>query len=154
MITIPGKIQGKGRPRFYGHHAVTPEATVNYEAKIAEAYKAGMHYKDNSWDSLEVYHEGPVRVSIIVNFAIPTSYSKKKTNMCKNGEIKPNKKPDVDNIAKAVLDALNGVAYKDDTQVVELSVVKTWSYREENLSIFVDDVKPPKEATDESSEAS
>ena len=139
MITIPGKIQGKGRPRFYGHHAVTPEATVNYEAKIAEAYKAGMHYKDNNWDSLEVYHEGPVRVSIIVNFAIPTSYSKKKTSMCKNGEIKPNKKPDIDNIAKVVLDGLNGVAYSDDCKVTTICVRKRYVTDNERLIILVND---------------
>ena len=41
-----------------------------------------------------------------------------------NGELLPAKKPDIDNIVKAVLDALNEVAYRDDTQVVELQVRK------------------------------
>lgn len=46
-----------------------------------------------------------------------------------NGELLPAKKPDIDNIVKAVLDALNEVAYRDDTQVVELQVRKQYSER-------------------------
>ena len=42
-------------------------------------------------------------------------------------EIKPTKKPDADNIAKAVCDALNGIACKDDSQVVDLTVRKHYS---------------------------
>lgn len=44
-----------------------------------------------------------------------------------NGELMPAKKPDIDNIAKAVLDALNSVAYRDDTQIVELQIRKQYS---------------------------
>lgn len=44
-----------------------------------------------------------------------------------NGELLPAKKPDIDNIAKAVLDALNSVAYRDDTQIVELQIRKQYS---------------------------
>ncbi len=43
------------------------------------------------------------------------------------GKILPAKKPDIDNVVKAVLDALNGVAYRDDTQVIELHVRKSYS---------------------------
>lgn len=46
-----------------------------------------------------------------------------------DGELLPSKKPDIDNIVKAVLDALNKVAYRDDTQVVELQVRKQYSER-------------------------
>lgn len=44
-----------------------------------------------------------------------------------NGELMPAKKPDIDNIAKAVLDALNSVAYRDDIQIVELQIRKQYS---------------------------
>ena len=131
MIRIPGKIQGKGRPRFYGHHAVTPENTVNYEAKIAEAYKASIKSGEDT------YHEGPVHIFIVVDFAIPESYSKKKKSQCCLGVLLPTKKPDIDNVAKVVLDALNGVAYKDDTQVVSLQVVKSWALGSEELRVYV-----------------
>lgn len=141
MISVPGKIQGKARPKFNRAtgHAYTADTTVIYEAKIAEAYKAGMIKKDRD-EALEVYHEGPVRVSIIAAFKIPEGYSKAKKRSCIVGETRPTKKPDADNIAKAVLDGLNGVAYKDDTQVVELAVSKVWSSYREELSIFVKDV--------------
>ena len=39
-------------------------------------------------------------------------------------EYYPTKKPDADNIAKVVCDALNGLAYKDDAQVIDLTVHK------------------------------
>ena len=45
----------------------------------------------------------------------------------RNGDLMPAKKPDIDNIAKAVLDALNSVAYRDDTQIVELQIRKQYS---------------------------
>ena len=147
MICIPGRIQGKGRPRFYGHRAVTPEATVNYEAKIAEAYKASIRSGE------DVYHEGPVSVLITVDYAIPESYSKKKKNMCSCDAIRPTKKPDIDNVAKAVLDGLNGVAYKDDTQVVCLQVIKGWALGTEELRVYVTDT-PCGEVSNESTKTS
>ena len=40
---------------------------------------------------------------------------------------RPAKKPDIDNVAKAFLDAMNGTVYLDDTQVVELNIKKVYS---------------------------
>lgn len=62
-------------------------------------------------------------VSVMINayFSIPKSYMKGKRLACKHNINRPAKKPDVDNILKAVLDALNGVAYKDDKQVIEVT---------------------------------
>ncbi|MEX5590971.1 RusA family crossover junction endodeoxyribonuclease, partial [Pseudomonas urmiensis] len=57
---------------------------------------------------------------------IPSSTSKKNRIGMLNGDIYPTKKPDADNIAKAVTDALNGLAYKDDSQIVILSVYKQY----------------------------
>ena len=45
------------------------------------------------------------------------------------GLISPTKKPDLDNIAKAILDSLNGIAYKDDSQIVSLLISKKYSDR-------------------------
>jgi Holliday junction resolvase RusA-like endonuclease len=58
---------------------------------------------------------------------MPASASKKKQQSMLHGGIRPTKKPDCDNIAKAVLDALNGIAYYDDSQVVTVTVEKLYS---------------------------
>ena len=55
---------------------------------------------------------------------MPKSDSKKVQSLKLSGRIRPTQKPDADNIAKSVLDALNGLAYADDKQVVTLEVDK------------------------------
>ncbi|HHD2713896.1 RusA family crossover junction endodeoxyribonuclease [Clostridium perfringens] len=67
---------------------------------------------------------------IVAYYKIPKSYSKKRVQAIRDGLEKPIKKPDADNIAKIILDSLNGIAYKDDSQIIELSVIKR--YTEEN----------------------
>ena len=57
---------------------------------------------------------------------VPASYSKKAREACLSGETRPTKKPDVDNILKAFLDAMNGIVYLDDCQVVDLHVKKVY----------------------------
>ena len=125
-FTIPGKPQGKARARtFYnpktkGMSSVTPEKTVLYENLIATCYmeKAGNErFPDDSY----------LLVRIQAFYEPPKSVSKKKRAEMLGGKILPAKKPDIDNVAKAVLDALNGVAYRDDTQVIELHVRKSYS---------------------------
>jgi Holliday junction resolvase RusA-like endonuclease len=60
-------------------------------------------------------------------YSIAKSDSKKKKLMKLNNELRPNKKPDIDNVVKLVADALNEVAYKDDTQIIELECRKFYS---------------------------
>ena len=69
----------------------------------------------------------PVSLRIVIRF-IPAK-SETKSNQAKmlNGDILPLKKPDIDNVIKVVCDALNGVAYHDDTQVVMVNVKKVYS---------------------------
>ena len=125
-FTVPGKPQGKARARtFYnpktqGMSSVTPEKTVLYENFISTCYLqiAGEErFEDTAY----------IRIRIQAFFEVPKSSSKVKKEAMLNGEILPAKKPDIDNIAKAVLDALNSVAYRDDTQVVELQLRKQYS---------------------------
>lgn len=119
IITIPGKPVGKARPKFRraGFKVITytPPATKKYEKEVARIYKqsAGV-----------LYTEIPLRVRILAKFPIPESWSKKNKEKALKGEIKPNKKPDLDNIAKIILDGLNGVAYTDDKQVTSLEIEK------------------------------
>lgn len=122
---VAGEPQGKARPRFtrYGR-TYTPCKTTAYEYEIREAFrKAGGKLT-----------ELPVKVQITAYYKIPISVSRSRAAKMDGGEILPTKKPDTDNIAKAVCDALNGVAYKDDAQVCSLVVEKVYSH---NPMIFV-----------------
>lgn len=117
---IPGKAEGKGRPRFSRNgHTYTPDKTRNYEELVRALYKSKC--KDKPTDE-------PVIVNINV-YTIPAKSlsKKKKAELMKK---LPMKKPDLDNVAKIILDALNEVAWVDDTQVVSLSVRRVWSDEE------------------------
>ena len=111
---VDGAPQGKGRPRFTGKRAYTPKRTAEYEKRIRESYKG---------ECLA----GALFVDITAFFAIPKSYTKAKKNAIENGNLAPTKKPDADNIGKVVLDALNGIAYEDDKQIVDLRVRKKYA---------------------------
>lgn len=71
---------------------------------------------------------GPVEMTVNIYRQIPKSWSKKKQQQAEDGLIKPTLKPDVDNYVKAVKDALNGIAYVDDSQVVVLFISKHYSF--------------------------
>lgn len=114
---------GKGRPKFARRgnfvSTYTPVKTKNYEDKIREATKIAM----GEHEPLET----PVNVYVYIRCSVPKAYSKKRTEDCLNGLERPCKKPDLDNVAKCFLDAMNLIAYKDDSQVVELHVTKVYS---------------------------
>lgn len=123
MVVVTGKIRGKARPRICRGHAFTPKDTVQYEKLVRDCYKE----QDGR------YLEGAVRALIIAYYKIPKSYSKKRVQAIRDGLGKPTKKPDADNIAKVILDSLNGVAYKDDSQIIELIVIKRYTEDEERV---------------------
>ena len=79
--------------------------------------------------------DAPLEVHIIAYYEIPKSISKKKKQEMLEDKIRPTIKPDTDNIAKSILDSLNGIAYKDDKQIVSLKVDK---YYAEIPSVFVE----------------
>jgi Holliday junction resolvase RusA-like endonuclease len=99
--------------------AYTPKETVSYENLVKYAYQAEV---GKTFDK-----DIPLRVLIVALYEIPQSTSKKRANLMRTGEIRPTKKPDTDNIAKIICDSLNGIAYHDDAQVVDLKVVKYYS---------------------------
>lgn len=74
-------------------------------------------------------HTGALKVTIYAVFTIPAGWTVGKKKMARQNKIAPEKNPDCDNIAKAILDALNGVAYKDDSQVAELVVKKRFGQK-------------------------
>jgi len=71
--------------------------------------------------------EGPVILSVVIYKQIPAGYSKVMKYLCENGDIRPEKRPDVDNYLKAVEDALNDIVWKDDSQIIKASCEKYYS---------------------------
>jgi Holliday junction resolvase RusA-like endonuclease len=127
-LTIPGEPVAKGRPRVYRVNGLTrtftPERTVRYEQHVRNCAMLA------SFNPLV----GPVRVCITANWACPASAARRKTPLLRQWRTK---KPDADNVAKLICDALNGIAYADDSQVVLLDVRKIQAAQGEPASVEV-----------------
>ena len=125
MLTyiVYGEPVGKGRPRFARRgnfvSTYTPEKTKTYEDEIRMMARAAM----GSSEPLET----PVTVAIYIRVGIPASYSKQKRKDALAGILKPTKKPDLDNVAKCHLDAVQGIIIFDDKLVVNLHVTKVYA---------------------------
>lgn len=127
---IEGEPVGKGRPRHGKSRIYTPAKTKAVENNIAYFYKVNVKH----------YFEEYVKMNLDLFYKIPKSDSKKKREMKLNNELRPNKKPDADNVIKLVADALNEVAYKDDTQIIEIVCRKFYSDIP-RMEITLEDVK-------------
>lgn len=134
---ILGTPVGKRRPKFSTIHgyaqAVKPKEDVIYENLVKVCFTQA---KPTDYD----LYDKPLRVEITAFFDIPKSFSQKRVREALGGGISPLKKPDADNIAKIICDALNGVAYKDDTQIVELRVRKIYA-AEPSVSVLIDEFR-------------
>ena len=117
IFSVDGDPVGKQRPRFSRGHTYTPKKTVDYEKLIADKAKEAM--------GLTEPLETPVAVYIYANYKVPASYSKQRRSDCLAGIERP-KKMDIDNVCKCVLDAMNGIVYVDDRQVVSLHATKRY----------------------------
>jgi Holliday junction resolvase RusA-like endonuclease len=121
-ISLQGAPQGKGRARSFiragqiGHY--TPEKTRTYEGMIRTAAMQELGNKP----ALDC----PVEFVLRAIFPVPASWSERKRQQAITGEIKPGKKPDLDNIAKAWNDALNGVVYRDDSLICRMTLDKRY----------------------------
>lgn len=129
-VVVEGKIQGKARPRIVQGHAFTPQHTVVYENWVRFCYQ----------EQCGKFFEGPVFAVIVVNCKIPQSYSKKRVKAILEGKEVPTKKPDLDNVAKIILDSLNGIAYNDDAQVACLTVSRVYTQEQERVEFSLQDV--------------
>lgn len=96
--------------------AYTPAKTRKYEDVLRLAASEAMNGRPPL--------DGMVRVRIVARLPIPTSFSKAKRGAAVSGDLRPTTRPDVDNYAKAVLDALNTIVWRDDSQVIDLYVSK------------------------------
>lgn len=128
-LAIPDEPQGKQRPkaRRFGKGqkarvmTYTPEKTVKYETLIQELFAV----KYPNFEPVE----SALEMELTAGLMIPTSASKKRKKLMEDREIRPTKRPDGDNILKAVMDALEGLAYKNDAQIVKETTEKFYSNR-------------------------
>lgn len=129
---VPGKVKGKGRPRINTTTAIayTPTKTKEYEELIKQ-YFILKYRKINPL-------ENRIKVTIQAYFSIPQNTNKTQKEEMLKGNISPTKKPDIDNIAKIVLDALNKLAFKDDNQITKLNLEKIYS-EEEKVFIKIEE---------------
>lgn len=126
-FVIFGKPRGKARPRVTKGNVYTPKVTKDYEQLVKTAFLQAINENGMHNQLPLAGTDGCVVVDIIACFEIPKSWSKKKREEAKSGNISPTVKPDVDNIAKIILDSLNGLAYHDDKQVTSCSVFKHYA---------------------------
>ena len=121
VFEVPGEPRGKGRPRFSKTgHTYTDSETRAYENKIVAYYRkqlGGFRWPDSTF----------VSVQVTAYYPIPKSATKAATAAMREGTMLPSRKPDIDNVMKIVLDALNSVAYKDDSRVVRVEAQKVYS---------------------------
>jgi len=130
---VPGQPVAKARARVTKTgHAYTPKKTVDYERAVGMACKLAM-----ARDGAEML-TGPVMLYVCAMMEIPRSYSIKRRAAMQG---RPHVfRPDSGNILKAVEDSLNGIAYKDDSQIAETRIRKVYgldpciSVRVEELS--------------------
>ena len=121
-FTVWGKPKAKGRPRlstFNGFaRAYTPKDTVEYENLIKISYLQAAECQ------APIEYDKPIVMTIEGYYPIPKATSKKKKAEMLDGTLRPCIKVDCDNLAKIIADSLNGVAYKDDTQIVDMHIHK------------------------------
>ena len=130
IIVVKGKPQGKGRPRFTkSGHAYTPKNTSDYERQIRFQWAKGYYEK---------IQDKPVCVKVRAEFKVPKSVAKAKREAL-HGEPYLHK-PDIDNIIKICLDALNGLAYADDRQIASVEGEKVYG-EQERVTITINELK-------------
>lgn len=112
-FTIPGQPMGKGGSSF------TTASSLGYENLVKNACI-------EKCEQRQADYAGPVAVDITAFYPFPSSYTNKKHEEIWGGA-RPVKKPDLDNIAKIILDALNDVAWQDDKQVVCMVLTKKYA---------------------------
>lgn len=122
-FTVPDEPKGKARPRVFTNkagesHAITPQDTLSYENLVKWVFA-------NTQEAKKL--EGEIEAKIVAMYPISKSMTKKNRKLVDEGKLHPTKKPDLDNVAKIILDSLNKIAFDDDSQVTRLIVEKHYS---------------------------
>lgn len=120
-FTVPGQPVPQGRPLFSTKpfpHAYDPPKSRKYKEKVKK------FAEKNAPDQLM---KGELHVEVLIFKETLSSFSKKKKLAAEARSLRPTTKPDADNYAKGVLDAVKGVIWEDDGQVVDLVARKFYS---------------------------
>lgn len=133
-------LRGQGRPRFSRYSgAYKDKKDIEYEKLIKECFlKEAKGIKPS---------ERPIYIEIETYYKIPKNTPKYVIEELEYGDFDyvPQSKPDLDNVAKAVLDALNGIAYIDDKQVYSLTCAKFYDFESDTdyleINVIYDNVK-------------
>ena len=120
-FVIDGEAIPKGRPRFSNGRTYTPKRTTDYEAHVRESY-----FSEYPSPQMPFGKDDPLEVVANFYFAIPKATPKSKILKFLT-VLRPTKRPDLDNLYKSLTDALNGVCYPDDSQIVTAHIHKLWS---------------------------
>ena len=113
--TIYHEPVAQGRPRFARGRAYDPPKSKAYKEFVALTAKR--HFSKPL--------EGALSIRVVFYMPMPKSWSKGKKEQHEG--LFHTSRPDIDNLCKALLDGLNGVAFEDDGQVVCLQAWKFWS---------------------------
>ena len=133
-FVVPGSVRGQGRPRTriaYGKNG-SPFAHI-YETEEDRSYKGLIQFHlmkeaKRLGIDLPIEHNGRgVSVSVQVMRKVPRSWRRKNRALAEAGEYRPQTRPDLDNVIKIVLDAMNGVAYADDAEVTNITATRSFS---------------------------
>ena len=129
---VLGEPVAKGRPKLSRYGTYTPKKTKEYEEHIKQEWRKN-GYKEPL--------TGAVMVDIVFHRSIQKSGSKAVKTAKLTGKVKPTVKPDLDNYIKAVLDGLNGLAWVDDSQIVNISATKEYSLEPETVVLIWGEVE-------------
>lgn len=129
-INVPGAPVGKGRPRFVKStgRVYTPSPTRKYEDRVRATAERIMDGRSPL--------DGALEVGVMAIVPIPESWSKTKRSAAARGLIRPTSRPDADNYLKIACDALNGIVWRDDSQITDTQIRKRYGH-EPSLQIFV-----------------
>jgi Holliday junction resolvase RusA-like endonuclease len=139
-LTILGDPAGKGRPRFVRAtgRAYTDAKTISAEQAVVEAW-----HREGQGRLPDV----ALSADITVCMQRPKGHFKRDGGLSAEGQRQsvPTKRPDLDNVAKLVLDSLNGLAYRDDSQIAQLIVHRFWTDSYPRVTVRLTDINPTEE---------
>lgn len=121
LIIVPGEPVSQGRARFSTRSGFVRA----YDPKKSSDYKS--YVRAIAKQIINQPMEGALVMKVVLFRSIPKSWTKKKQKLALDGILKPTLKPDCSNYLKGIEDALNGIAYLDDSQLVLVHVSKRYA---------------------------